>query len=74
MADASLAEPIVRAESRAHGWAEMKATVQAAGLPSSVVDRERLVEAIIQMVQEDRRLQKAIVDLVLTCPNVVVQY
>ena len=38
------------------------------------IDREQLAEAIIQLMNEDRRVRKAILDLVLTCPNVVVQY
>ena len=44
------------------------------GAPVQPIDREQLAEAIIKLVNEDRRVGKAILDLVLTCPNVVVQY
>ena len=44
------------------------------GAHTQPIDREQLAEAIIKLVNEDRRVRKAIIDLVLTCPNVVVQY
>lgn len=42
--------------------------------PAQEIDREQLAKVIIQLVNEDHRVGKAILDLVMTCPNVVVQY
>ncbi len=44
------------------------------GAHSESIDREQLAEAIIKLVNEDRRVRKAIIDMVLACPNVMVQY
>jgi hypothetical protein len=41
---------------------------------SPAIDYQQLAEAIVRLVNEDPRVGKAILDLVLTCPNVVVQY
>ncbi len=64
-----------------HSVSNRGAIQEAIGVESRVrgahpqpIDREQLVEAIIKLVNEDPRVAKAILDVVLTCPNVVVQY